>query len=156
MPAQIIRPAAYAWIEDDGRVLLCRLSEAHHSGQWTLPGGGLEFGEDPATGCRREVQEETGLEVALGSVLWVDSLCTQVRPELAAREFPRLHGVALPPGPARMHSLRVVYRARIIRGTLTPEADGSTDQVEWVAVGDILRRPVVELVTATLTSALSE
>lgn len=33
------------------------------SGQWTLPGGGLHGGEDPALGAVREVKEETGLTI---------------------------------------------------------------------------------------------
>jgi 8-oxo-dGTP diphosphatase len=36
------------------------------SGKWALPGGGLDFGEDPRTGLEREVEEEMGLDV--GSV----------------------------------------------------------------------------------------
>ena len=33
------------------------------SGQWELPGGGLDFGEDIHAGLKREIEEETGLEV---------------------------------------------------------------------------------------------
>lgn len=46
----------------DGKVLL--LKESHQlSGQWELPGGGLDFGEDIQQGLRREIEEETGLKV---------------------------------------------------------------------------------------------
>jgi 8-oxo-dGTP diphosphatase len=47
---------------DDGRVLLVKPTYRRH---WILPGGLLERGEDPATGLRREVREETGLVVTL-------------------------------------------------------------------------------------------
>lgn len=37
-------------------MLLCRIAPGEaDSGRWTLPGGGLEFGEDPADGVLREL-----------------------------------------------------------------------------------------------------
>jgi 8-oxo-dGTP diphosphatase len=33
------------------------------SGQWELPGGGLNFGEDIHQGLKREIEEETGMRV---------------------------------------------------------------------------------------------
>ncbi len=46
-------------INDDGKFLLIR----EDNGMWELPGGGLDHGEDPIEGLRREVQEETGLKI---------------------------------------------------------------------------------------------
>lgn len=46
----------------DGKILL--LKESKEKGEmWELPGGGLEFGEDPQTGLKREILEETSLIV---------------------------------------------------------------------------------------------
>ena len=44
------------------RILLVRVAPGYMRdvGQWTLPGGGLNFGEDPADGALRELTEETG------------------------------------------------------------------------------------------------
>src|SRR6185503_9521956 len=57
----ITRLAAYGVIRRDGRVLLCRVSQGNlGAGLWTLPGGGLEFGEHPEVAAVREVEEETG------------------------------------------------------------------------------------------------
>lgn len=48
---QRVRLAAYGWCERDGAVLLCRISpNGPGGGLWTLPGGGLDFGEEPVTG----------------------------------------------------------------------------------------------------------
>lgn len=46
----------------DGRILLLKESPKI-SGKWELPGGGLDFGEDIHTGLKREIEEETGLQV---------------------------------------------------------------------------------------------
>ena len=46
---QRTRVAAYALSTDEsGRILLCRIAPSIAAGEiWTLPGGGLEFGEPP-------------------------------------------------------------------------------------------------------------
>lgn len=46
-------------IDDTGRFLLAR----EDNGKWELLGGGLDHGEDPIIGLKREILEETGLEV---------------------------------------------------------------------------------------------
>ncbi|MGB4967065.1 MAG: NUDIX hydrolase [Candidatus Saccharimonadales bacterium] len=46
-------------VDQDGRVLLSKESD----GSWEMLGGGLEHGEDAKDGLRREILEETGLEV---------------------------------------------------------------------------------------------
>jgi ADP-ribose pyrophosphatase YjhB (NUDIX family) len=47
----------------DGRVLLGRRAFDPGKGLWDLPGGFLHEGEPPLEGLRREVREETGLEL---------------------------------------------------------------------------------------------
>ncbi|MEK7642739.1 MAG: NUDIX hydrolase [Patescibacteria group bacterium] len=49
------------YVKDD-KVLLVRESEPR-SGEWEMPGGGLDFGEDIREGLKREVEEEMGLNV---------------------------------------------------------------------------------------------
>jgi 8-oxo-dGTP diphosphatase len=52
-----------AVVVDRGRVLLIRRGHEPMKGQLSLPGGTLELGETLVEGVRREVLEETGLEV---------------------------------------------------------------------------------------------
>lgn len=150
MPPRLIRPAAYAWIVSDGRVLLCRLCEPHNLGLWTLPGGGLEFGEDAAAGCRREVLEETGLTVILESVLTVDTICAPTTPEVAVAEAHRLLQAEYPLESAEMYSLRIVYLARVVSGNLTDEAEGSTDRAEWIPLDQLQSLTLVDLAQTVL------
>ena len=54
--------AAVVIMDSAGRVLLLDHHIRPNSG-WGLPGGFLEHGEQPADGIRREIFEETGLEL---------------------------------------------------------------------------------------------
>src|SRR6516165_4377712 len=59
-----------AWIEDsDQSVLLVR--QARGLKLWTLPGGKVKRGESLVKALKREVHEETGLRVDIGSLLGV-------------------------------------------------------------------------------------
>jgi 8-oxo-dGTP diphosphatase len=55
----------------DRRILLVRRAQPPMQGRWSLPGGKLEFGERIEDGLRREVREESGLEVEVGSLIEV-------------------------------------------------------------------------------------
>lgn len=59
------RLAVKAFIVKNGQVLLLqrRSNDAHKPGEWDIPGGRLEIGEDPTTGVQREVLEESGLKI---------------------------------------------------------------------------------------------
>lgn len=59
---------------DGPRVLMIRRRIEPHRGAWALPAGYQEIDEDPRDSLRREVREETGLEVEVGELfdaVWV-------------------------------------------------------------------------------------
>ncbi len=59
----------------DGRVLLVRRAKPPRQGEWSLPGGAQELGETVFEAARREVREETGLEVEItGLITVVDAI----------------------------------------------------------------------------------
>jgi len=58
-------PAAQGVLERDGRVLLAKRRHEPRKGYWDLPSGFLEEGEEPLAGLRRELREETGLELSV-------------------------------------------------------------------------------------------
>jgi 8-oxo-dGTP diphosphatase len=47
----------------DGKFLMQRRQGAHGTGAWSIPGGHIEFGESFEDTARREVKEETGLDI---------------------------------------------------------------------------------------------
>lgn len=57
--------------DDDGRVLLIQRNLPPAAGYWHVPGGKLEPGESMVEGVRREVKEETGLDVTIGPIMAV-------------------------------------------------------------------------------------
>jgi ADP-ribose pyrophosphatase YjhB (NUDIX family) len=97
--------AAYGLVLNDRRIVLCRISDElpEHSGKWTLPGGGIEFGEHPVDAMVREVREETGLVVRPTTLAGIDS----VRIEREDRSFRRQ--------PARSPTLQGVEAKRRAR-----------------------------------------
>lgn len=61
-------------VDDAGRVLLGRRAWEPDKGLWDLPGGFVDEGEHPLDALRRELREETGLEVEPQEFLgvWMD------------------------------------------------------------------------------------
>jgi len=57
----------------DGKILMV---QHRHDGRsyWTLPGGGVEWGESPSEAVVREVHEETGLKTQVSCLLWQEEL----------------------------------------------------------------------------------
>jgi 8-oxo-dGTP diphosphatase len=123
-----LRVCSYALLVDRGRILLCRISDAlpESVGKWTLPGGGLDFGESPQDAAVREVREETGLEV---DVMGIETVDSQVY------EF----------GGERLHIIRHVYRAHVTGGELRSETEGSTDIAQWFTRSQAENLPLVEI-----------
>ncbi len=137
-PIQRTRVAAYGLItDDDGRVLLCRIAPTVAPGEvWTLPGGGIEFGEAPIDAVVREVAEETGFVVAVEALL-----------DVSDRQFTDVQGGG------DLHAIRIVYRVRIQSGSLRDEVDGSTDTCAWFTVEDAQRRNLGDMARRTIALA---
>jgi 8-oxo-dGTP diphosphatase len=120
-PRPVVRVGAYAVIERDGLVLLARWIGSDPP-RWTLPGGGLDHGEDPREGAVREVEEETGYRVELRKLLTVESFRTLLQ---------------RPDGPIDHQAICIIYTAEVVGGELRHEVGGSTDIAAWVPLADV-------------------
>lgn len=131
---EITRVAAYGLVVDGERILLCRISRElpRLAGQWTLPGGGLDFGEDPVAAMVREVREETGLVVQSRGLACVDAS-------------------VVPTDHATYHGIRIIYHTVRLGGELTYEVDGSTDRCQWWSRHELADLAMVDLVRVGLS-----
>ena len=129
------RVAAYALCTEGDTILLTRIAPgatASSDGMWTLPGGGIDFGEHPRDAALRELTEETGLRGEIVELADVDSWAGHfVHPE---------DGV-----PTEFHAVRVIYRVRITGGELRVEVGGSSDACAWVGRDEVAALPLVDL-----------
>jgi 8-oxo-dGTP diphosphatase len=143
------RVAAYAVIlrvgagpDSQQEILLSRLAERITSDElWTLPGGGLDHGEDPRDAVLREVREETGLEADVGETARVYSA--------------HLPGVWRDGRRVDAHALRIVYDGWVAPDAPRPrvvEVGGSTSEAAWHPVSQVLDGtvPVAPLVLEAL------
>ena len=65
------RIAVGAVIVRDEELLMVKRGNDPGKGLWSLPGGRVEAGEYLADALRREVEEETGLEVTVGDLVGI-------------------------------------------------------------------------------------
>ena len=116
-------------IEDDrGRVLLVRRAVVPGLGLWAFPSGFMEYDEDPRAAARREVEEETGLQVRIEGVLDVTSMSEEPR-----------------------RGVLILFTGKPIGGVLLPGDDVS--EARWFAADEI---PYDKLAFANTRTLLEE
>lgn len=131
---RVQRVGAYGvCVDSEQRILLCRLTEVtNRPGWWTLPGGGVDFGERPRDAVVREVREETGLDGVAEELLEVDSIERFVKLDESDE-------------PVEYHAVRVVYRVSVTGGELVHEVSGTTDRAAWFRRDELDALPLTEI-----------
>lgn len=96
-------PAAGGVVELGGSVLLARRKHPPWADHWYFPSGFVEYDEDIEETARREIREETGLDVEITGIFGAYSYF----------DDPRKNGII------------ILFRARVVGGALTPGDDAS-------------------------------
>jgi len=116
----VLRPAAYAIIVYDGRVLLVEL---RHSGKYHPPGGGIGVGERIEDALKREIREETGIEVEVGRLARFEELFFYYDPSGTAYHGLHFYYVCHPKGIALLDDAEV--------------KDDAAGKPRWVDIGGL-------------------
>jgi 8-oxo-dGTP diphosphatase len=114
-----------AVVVHDGSLLLVRRGHGPAAGQWSVPGGRVEWGEVLAEAVVREVLEETGLECVCGEMLgWVEIIQTDHHAD-------------------PVHFVVLDFVATVLEHG-EPVAGDDAAEVRWVPVADVLDLDLVE------------
>ena len=119
------------------RILMAQRGKEPLKGWWSLPGGALETGESLADGVRREVREETGLEIRPLGVLEI---------------FERIMRDSN--GEPEYHYVLIDYVCRITGGTLC--AGDDVCRVEWVRRSELVKLQITEGTLGVIEKAFRE
>lgn len=122
------RIAAYAIVTSQRGLLATQFSDQTHvPGQWGLPGGGVDEGEEPCDTVVREAMEETGQCIAPEALVDVQSDHWIGRaPNGVLEDF---------------HAIRLVYRAHCAKPTepVVHDVGGTTASAMWVPWDEVRR-----------------
>ncbi|WCN80787.1 NUDIX hydrolase [Micromonospora sp. LH3U1] len=141
-PDRRLRFGAYGLVTDPaGRILLTQIADGYPgAGQWHLPGGGTDHGEQPTTGLLRELVEEGGQLGRVVELLGVDNL-----------HNPAALG---PEGrPLDWHGVRVIYRVLVDVPTdavVTESAGGSTARAGWFTRAQAVDLPLSDIAASAI------
>ena len=102
----------------NGKALIVKRAHEPRKGEWSLPGGLLELGESLQDAVRREIKEETALDVTVGPII---------------ETFDRVHRDDS--GKIRYHFVIVDFVCWPNGGEATPGSDA--EGVAWVGVTEI-------------------
>jgi 8-oxo-dGTP diphosphatase len=118
----------------DRKALLIKRGGPPLEGQWSIPGGMLELGETLKEGVRRELLEETGLDVSVGEVV-----------EVFERIFPGEDGRI------RYHFVIHDFLCEVISGSARAASD--VTDVVWAAPHELPKYGLTEVATRVLLRA---
>jgi 8-oxo-dGTP pyrophosphatase MutT (NUDIX family) len=112
------RVAAYAWVLSSRGVLAAEYHRNISGGRFTLPGGGIDPGEEPTETVHREVMEETSQKIILGDLIGLHTTRRLGKRNGALEDF---------------HAVRLIYRAECPEPTdpVVIDVGGSTSAAAW-------------------------
>ena len=126
---------------DDGALILTRrsLKLKNHAGQWALPGGSVDAGEEPEDTALRELAEEVGLVLPRENVIGrLDDFATRSRFVITPVVVWAGPGVDLTPNPAEVASIHRIPVGELLRedAPLLEDTVESEHPILCMPVGD--------------------
>lgn len=114
-----------------GQLLLVRIASGVDQGRWTLPGGGVEWGEHPDETVLRELEEETGITDIQSAQVTAIFSHTYLRSE--DRPYDSVHYIG------------IIYDLALGQFELRDERHGTTDHCQWFDKHQVRLLPLVPL-----------
>ena len=133
------------------RVLLIRRGGEPLKGEWSIPGGLVELGEELAEGARRELREETGLEVEPLEVIAVFDRIMYDTPKQRPASTASTARISRLRRRVRYHYVIVDYACRLKRGRLAPASD--VVDARWVPREDLPEYRLTEMAASVVGRA---
>lgn len=127
MTSSAITVAVGAIVIHDDALLMVRRGREPNRGLWSIPGGRLLHGEYLGDAVKREVKEETGLDVEVGELV----------------------GILEVPGDEHFV---ILDHAATVSGNSEPVAGDDADEVEWVPLDEVSKRDCTPRFVETLTA----
>lgn len=104
-------------VVEDGKLLLIKRGRAPGRGKWAVPGGKVNRGEPMKEAARREVREETGLDVEVGEAVWVGEFIDDT-----------------------YHIVMIDFAGQVVGGEL--QAADDAEEVRWVPLEEAAEYPL--------------
>ena len=132
-------------------VLIIKRGKAPFLGQWSIPGGGLEFGEKVTDAVIREVREETGLKVKLIGLLDVFDAIPEAGPDSGTDPGPKADQNQ-PEDDFATHTVIIDYVGEWVSGE--PVAGDDAAAAEFVSIEEAISRLSWDVTRQALARAL--
>ena len=118
MNVKVQKIAAHGLVKRNDKYLITRRSlvNDYKPGEWDVPGGTIEFGEDPIKALKREIVEESGLKVEIKGPLYLYSYMSN----------------------PKRHQFQIVYECKYLKGDvkLNPREH---DKYLWATSSEIAK-----------------
>lgn len=112
----VVRVGSAGIIQNERGEILLALRSVYPEDIWVLPGGGVNFLESAKDTFRREIKEETGLEISEPEFVTVYELINAEK---------------------KMHRVILYHKAKAMSGTLKPSDD--VKELKWFKAKEILK-----------------
>ncbi len=99
----------YGLIIENDKILLVKKSRGAYTSKYDLPGGSIEHKELPIDTLKREIKEETNLEIEKATILTADSVV--VKWEFLGKM-------------QCMHHIGIIYDVKVKKGKVKTDSDG--------------------------------